>query len=109
MESERIWIWMDTDAETETARQVLEQAGIPVQTEWTDEGLRLHIASADSDRAGDILFEADLCAEMVPEDVLKDKPNGKRTAWMVVVMLVLIALAVYGTDFIVELLRKLFQ
>ena len=35
--------------------------------------------------------------------------GGKRSVLLTLMMLVLIALAVYGTDFIVELLRKLFQ
>lgn len=107
MAEERMLIRMESNADTESARQALEQAGIPVQIEQDGADTLLYVA-ADGDRAEAALKAAGLIGGAQPES-MPAQSGGKRSVLLTLMMLVLIALAVYGTDFIVELLRKLFQ
>lgn len=108
MAEERMLIRMESNADTESARQALEQAGIPVQIEQDGADTLLYVTAADGDRAEAALKAAGLIGGAQPES-MPAQSGGKRSVLLTLMMLVLIALAVYGTDFIVELLRKLFQ
>ena len=107
MAEERMLIRMNSGAETESARQALAQAEIPVQTEQDGTDTLLYVASADSERAEAALKAAGLVGGVQP-DPAQSQSGGKRSVLLTLMMLLLIALAVYGTDFIVELLRKFF-
>ena len=108
MAEERMLIRMDGDADTQAAHQALTRANISVETEQDGADTLLYVAAADGDRAEEVLKAAGLLGGTASESP-DAQSGGKRSALLTVMMLVLIALAVFGTDLIVEFLRKVFQ
>ena len=93
------------EEKTEQARDLLEEANIPVRTEQNGETL-LYVAPENAERAEAVLKSAGLITDSDPEE---PAPTGrKRSIVLTVMMLLLVALAVYGTDAIVEIFRRLF-
>ena len=106
MTEKRMLIRPDSEADAKKAQDVLAQAHIPVQTETDGGETLLYVADEDAEQAEKILTEAGLIDDAEP----KPAENGrKRSVVLTVLMLLLIALAVYGTDAIIELCRRLFS
>ncbi len=120
----QLMITVSDDIEADRITAALQDEGIPVAREYSKDmqassvlmgksvgEIRLMVPSCEEERARDILIGIGALEQGEAEDPQLEEETPKRkisSFWMMVLVLLLVALAVFGTDAIVGLFQGIF-
>lgn len=120
----QLMITVSDDMEADRIAAALEDEGIPVAREYSREmqassvlmgnavgEIRLLVPSSEEERAREILIgigALESGEEAEPEEEVPPQQKKVSSFWLMVLVLLLTALAVFGTDAIVGLFQKVF-
>lgn len=105
--TERMMIRADSAAETERIAQALENAGVQAERETVEQSTLFYVNAADEARAQQAMEQLNAQSPMPEEPEPDDARSRVKSIWLTLLILLLAALAVFGTDAIMGALRKI--